>query len=231
MASAKLDIVLEEGSSWQKSILWTDSTNAPISLLGYFARLGIVKDYDDAASAQSIFLESDQKNGNGSFITVGEATGTIDITISSTDVAGAITGGFKRGFWDLELVPKEEISVCTGSFNDWNFDVVDAGNSNNATLTANHSSAALDTKFKNGQYVVVRGCAVPENDGMYKIGAVPTSTVLKFTTPGHSATDASSGNAAMSVFLPNEQEAIRLIGGKVRLTQSSTLRRSVEFET
>ena len=66
---------------------------------------------------------------------------------------------------------------------------------------------------------------------MYKIGVAPTSTVLKFTTPGHSATDASSGNAAMSVFLPNEQEAIRLIGGKVRLTQSSTLRRSVEFET
>ena len=231
MASAKLDIILEEGSSFQKSILWTDSTNAPISLLGYFARLGILKDYDDAASSQTIFVESDQVNANDSIITVGEATGNIDIKVTSSDISAAIVSGLKRGFWDLELVPNNAISVCTGSFTDWAVDVVDAGAGGMCTVTANHASAALDAKFKINDYVVLRGCSNASIDGMYKIGASPSSTVMTMTTVGHHGTDAMSGNSAMSVFRPNENEAIRLIGGKVRLTQSSTLRRSVEFES
>ena len=229
MASAKLDIILEEGSSWQKQILWTDASNNPISLTSYWARLGVLQDLDDAASAQHISVDADKENSRGSVITVGEGTGILDVLISATDVDNAMSAGWKRGFWGLEILPPKVFKILGGSFADWNFDAVDAGNSNNATITANHGTAALDDSFAADDYVVIRGCAEASNDGMYKIVGSPSATVIKFDRPG--AVDKASGNTSLKIFKPDEAKCVKLIGGKVRTNQSAVLRRSVNYET
>ena len=229
MASAKLDIILEEGSSWQKQILWTDASNNPISLNNYWARLGVLQDLDDAASAQHISVDADKENARGSVITVGEGTGIIDILISATDVDNAMSAGWKRGFWGLEILPSAATKVLGGSFTDWNFDAINAGNSNNATITANHATAVLSDTFSEHDYVVIRGCAEASNDGMYKIVGTPSTTVINFDRPG--AVDKASGNTSLKIFKPDEAKCVKLIGGKVRTNQSAVLRRSVNYET
>ena len=229
MASAKLDIILEEGSSWQKQILWTDASNNPISLNNYWARLGVLQDLDDAASAQHISVDADKENLRGSVITIGEGTGIIDVLISATDVDNAMSTGWKRGCWGLEILPSASTKVLGGSFTDWNFDAINAGNSNNATITANHASAALGDTFSEHDYVVIRGCAESSNDGMYKIVGTPSTTVINFDRPG--AVDKASGNTSLKIFKPDEAKCVKLIGGKVRTNQSAVLRRSVNYET
>ena len=230
MASAKLNITLEEGGSFQKQILWTDSSNSPVSLLYWWARIGFVDDYSTTASAQSIFLEADQENDYGSKLTIDESGGTIDIFISVTDIEQAMTAGFKRGFWDLEIIPPKTgtVNVYSGAYTNADFDAIEAG-TGFARIEADNPASNYTANFAVDDYVILRGLADSRNDGIYKVGAV-TATVLDMTTQGYNAAD-SATNASLKMWVIDESKAVRLIGGKVNVNESATPRKSVRFES
>lgn len=238
MASAKFNIILEEGGSFQKQILWTDASNSPVSLLYWWARLGIVTDYGQGAASQAIFLEADAENQYGSKLTIDETGGTIDVFISTSEIANALSNGFKRGFWDLELIPSDpnSISVYAGSYTNGDFDAFDGSNPNGsfASITADHAAANYDSLYAEDDIVVVRGLTAGTSgacDGIYKVGSGVTDDDLFFKNVGYFSPGGDSAtNPDMKIWRLDESKAVRLIGGKVSINESATERMSVVFE-
>ena len=91
MAAANYDLYVEQGATFELSIVWKDDEGTPIDITGYSARLQIRKTY---TSDPVISLT----NGDG--ITLGGVTGSIDILIDA-DATEAIE--IRRGRYDLEL--------------------------------------------------------------------------------------------------------------------------------
>jgi hypothetical protein len=99
MTAAIWNITLEQGATFEKTLLWADSSvnpPTPINLTGYTARMQ-VRRYAGAPDADKVV---DIASGSG--ITLGGAAGTIAISIPSATTA-AIPAGF-QGVYDLELV-------------------------------------------------------------------------------------------------------------------------------
>lgn len=93
MAAADYDLLIEQGATFELSIVWKDNADTPIDISGYSARMQIRKTYD---TEPVISLTSELGGG----ITIGGVDGTIDITIPAT-----ITDDIeiRRGRYDLEL--------------------------------------------------------------------------------------------------------------------------------
>jgi hypothetical protein len=93
MAAADYDLLIEQGATFELSIIWKDNNDTPIDISGYSARMQIRKTYD---TDPVISLTS----ASGGGITLGGVAGTIDITIPAT-----ITDDIEilRGRYDLEL--------------------------------------------------------------------------------------------------------------------------------
>ena len=107
MASAKLNIVLDEGSAWSKRIVWTDANNNAINLTNYWIRSSIKKTY---GASTEILATTDETGPGSSIITMTAANGIIDVLFSAGDITAAIAGGFSTGVWDMEVVPPAAIS-------------------------------------------------------------------------------------------------------------------------
>lgn len=87
------DLCIAQGATFQKVITWK-SNGTLVDLTGYTARSQIRA----TADAATPLIELTTANGR---ITLGNAAGTITLTISASDTA-ALTAG--RGVYDLELV-------------------------------------------------------------------------------------------------------------------------------
>jgi hypothetical protein len=93
MAAADYDLLIEQGATFELSIVWKDDEGAPIDITGYSARMQIRQNYD---TDPVISLTS----ASGGGIVLGGTAGSIDITIgaNSTDDIE-----IRRGRYDLEL--------------------------------------------------------------------------------------------------------------------------------
>lgn len=95
--AASLDIEIEQGATFQKNLVWKDSTGAPINLTGYTARMMVRYKVADAAPILTFTTE----NGG---ITLGGALGTINITGLASLTDAIPTTKVKTAVYDLELV-------------------------------------------------------------------------------------------------------------------------------
>lgn len=93
MAAVKLDLVVEQGVTYEKDLLWQDEFGVAIDLTGYTARMQI----RHKVESQSVLVSLLDTAG----IALGGAAGTIGIEISS-DVTDVIQ--HRDGVYDLELV-------------------------------------------------------------------------------------------------------------------------------
>jgi len=94
MPAAKVDLYIEQGSTFEHKFTWKDGNGDPIDLTGYAAKMQI----REKKGAVDVLLELSTSN---SMITLGGTAGTIELVISATDTA-AIT--WKKAVYDLELV-------------------------------------------------------------------------------------------------------------------------------
>lgn len=94
MAAGKHDMVLDQGSTFTRQITWKDSTDSPVDLTGYTARMQIRSTVRGANTVLSLTTE----NGR---IALGGAAGTIDLTIAATTTATLEPTTYA---YDLELV-------------------------------------------------------------------------------------------------------------------------------
>lgn len=116
MPAGTWNTVIEQGSDWSRSLLWTDSNATPINLSGYSARMQIRLDREPATPL-IMELNSTPATGKGT-ITLGGAAGTIVLALTAAltaamDFTGAQTGTVTEasetvegqlGVYDLELV-------------------------------------------------------------------------------------------------------------------------------
>jgi len=92
--AANLDMVIEQGATFEHRLIWKDSTGTEIDLTGYSARMHM------RAKIADVDFIMELTDGNGR-ITLGGALGTIDIEISAEDTATLTT---KNMVYDLEMV-------------------------------------------------------------------------------------------------------------------------------
>jgi hypothetical protein len=95
MGAATLNIVIEQGATFELSATWTDGGD-PVDLTDVLARMQVRKKY----SSEDAYLDLDSDTLGG--ITVNELTGKIDVAIPAADTA-ALPGRL-RGVYDLELL-------------------------------------------------------------------------------------------------------------------------------
>lgn len=91
--AAELDIVIEQGSTFDVLLTWTDENAVPIDITGFSARMDIRDEIDDAAVILSLVSPTD--------IVLGDAAGTIQLIIVDS-VTEAFS--FDDAVYDLELV-------------------------------------------------------------------------------------------------------------------------------
>lgn len=99
MAAGTLNIVIEQGATFQKKLTWADDIDFPasgnaIDITGYTARMQLREEKD---SPDPAILELTDGNGR---ITLGGANGEIDLFIDDADTE-ALT--IESGFYDLEV--------------------------------------------------------------------------------------------------------------------------------
>ena len=93
MAAGTYDIFIEQGATFVKGILWKDSTNVPVNLTGYTARM----QFRPSVNSNTVYFSCTTENGR---ITLGGALGTINISINADDTAEF---EFISAVYDLEL--------------------------------------------------------------------------------------------------------------------------------
>jgi len=99
MAAGTLNIVIEQGATFQKKLTWADDitfplAGNPIDITGYTARMQLREEKD---SPDPAILELTDANGR---ITIGGANGEIDLFIDDADTE---TLTIESGFYDLEI--------------------------------------------------------------------------------------------------------------------------------
>ena len=104
MASGKYSFVIEQGATTDFEVQYKDSSNNPVNLSGYHARMQIRSDYGGTLIANlSSSLDSDGTglNLSGSNGTTPISSGSIGIFISAASSSAFI---FSEAKYDLELV-------------------------------------------------------------------------------------------------------------------------------
>lgn len=93
MAAGVYDITVEQGATFRLSVTWKDSTDTPINLTGYSARMQIRETYESEETIASF-------TSTGGSIVLGGALGTIVVTGAATDTAQI---PMTPAVYDLEL--------------------------------------------------------------------------------------------------------------------------------
>lgn len=93
MSAGTYHIKIEQGATFALTLTYTDANNAAINLTGYSARMQLRKNINDDTAIVSLT--------DGAGITLGGATGTIEISIDANATAGLTA---TEGVYDLELV-------------------------------------------------------------------------------------------------------------------------------
>ena len=93
MSAGELDLLIEQGATFQKKLIWQDADGNPIDITNYTGRMQVRESKD----ATVILVELTTVNGR---ITIGGANGEIDLEIDATTTA-ALT--FSSAVYDLEL--------------------------------------------------------------------------------------------------------------------------------
>lgn len=97
MAAFKVKLVIDRGATFRKRMVWKQvvgTVNVPVDLTGYTARMQMRSDFDSAVILGTMTTE----NGG---ITLGGATGTIDLYISHTDTSGY---SWENCVYDIEFI-------------------------------------------------------------------------------------------------------------------------------
>ena len=105
MPAAKLNLTVEQGTTFSKRLVWKDKNRRPINILGWQARMQIRKTVSDA----NVIMELSTENGRIVF----PAAGTIEIRLSPLE-----TEAVQSGVYDMELVtPGGEVTrLVEGKF-------------------------------------------------------------------------------------------------------------------
>ncbi len=102
--STELNITIDQGATWEKSISWQDSNEDPYDLTLYTARMQIRKKYADQDKGLPLLSLTDDPpstgDADGGGIVLDDATPNIVITITDTETAALPRGEY---FYDLEL--------------------------------------------------------------------------------------------------------------------------------
>jgi len=100
------DFHVDQGSTWNRQLIWNDADNNPVDLTGFTARMQIRRD----VQATGIDLALTTENG-GISIDIPTAT----ITLSATAAQTALLGG--TYYYDLEMVSGDEVTrLLQGKF-------------------------------------------------------------------------------------------------------------------
>lgn len=91
MPAAKLNLLVEQGATFSKTLVWKDKNKRAINLTGYTARMQIRKTVGDA----TVIYELTTANGRITF----PAAGTIKLNIPA-----AVTSTLQSGVYDLEMI-------------------------------------------------------------------------------------------------------------------------------
>lgn len=92
MSAGQYDITIEQGATWQRNIVWKDSTGTPIDITGYSARMQI----RTRKSSTSTLLSIDQDD----YISVGTTDGLLEISIPASVTAAL---DFRGAVYDIEI--------------------------------------------------------------------------------------------------------------------------------
>ena len=93
--SAELNITIDQGSTWVKSITWQDSNEDPYDLSTYTARMMIRRNYADKDKRQPLITLTDESG-----IALGDSTDNVVITITDAQTEAIPAGEY---YWDIEL--------------------------------------------------------------------------------------------------------------------------------
>ena len=96
MAAGVYNFICEQGATFARSLLVTDSAGDPLDLTGYTARMQIRRDIKRDTTMLSLTTE----NGR---ITLGGEAGTIGLYISDEDTATIP----RSGVYDLEIISSD----------------------------------------------------------------------------------------------------------------------------
>jgi tRNA threonylcarbamoyladenosine modification (KEOPS) complex Pcc1 subunit len=91
--AATYGFTADQGATFSQVITWKDSTDSPIDLTGYTARMQIRQKV-----SSSVALALTTENGR---ITLGNSSGTISLYVTATDMAALPAGPYT---YDIELV-------------------------------------------------------------------------------------------------------------------------------
>lgn len=92
--SEELDIVVEQGATFDVTLTWKDSAGDPIDITGYSARMDIRANIDEDTAIHSM------TSANGDIV-LGDAAGTIQLLITAADTEAF---DFQTAVYDLELI-------------------------------------------------------------------------------------------------------------------------------
>ena len=96
MAAGKLDLVIEQGSTFRKTLTWkTGTPSVPVNLTGFTARLQFRTSPSAATTTLSL---TDVASAAGQII-LGGVLGTVEVYIKHTTTESLVGGGA----YDLEL--------------------------------------------------------------------------------------------------------------------------------
>lgn len=94
MPAANLDLIIQQGETWGRTLTWKNLAGTPYDLSGYTARMQIRLTADSASPI--IELNTSPIAGQGS-ITLGGALGTIALLLSSALTAAMSFTGASKG--------------------------------------------------------------------------------------------------------------------------------------
>lgn len=93
MAAATHDFEIEQGTDYDKPLVWKDSAGVPVNLAGYSARMQL----RPSVSSDTVLLDLTTENGG---ITLGGALGTITLHFTEANTSPLTKGGV----YDLEVI-------------------------------------------------------------------------------------------------------------------------------
>ncbi len=94
MTAGKIDLIIEQGATFSRTLTWKDDNNTAINLTGYTARMHLREHL--SASAPLVVLTTE--NGG---ITLTAAQGKLTLTLTATVTAALAVND---GVYDLEVV-------------------------------------------------------------------------------------------------------------------------------
>lgn len=118
MPAANLDLIIQQGETWARTLTWKNPAGTPYDLTGYTARMQIRLTADSASPV--IELNTSPTGSQGS-ITLGGALGTIALLLSAALTAGMSFTGASKG------TVQEGTDTAAGQLGVYDLDLTSAG--------------------------------------------------------------------------------------------------------